>query len=173
MKPMIEALSRDASFARARGHEGPSGKKSRARAMLLVLHRLVIAALAVIIAAGIAIPGWGSARLIAAAFDATTRDTAGDERDLRESERVQWWQDDAAHAEVDQTVIESDGDEDGDEDGDGSDLPCDLAGGAARSLHCVPFPPKPGRALRGELPIDTSRFAAGTRLPRGPPAFKA
>lgn len=178
---MIEAPSCDASGPRSRAHEGlpadTRSTKSRAYAALVLWHRLAFAVVAVIFCAGVAVPGWRSARPIAAAIDAAVRDTASAERVALQSEQLQRWRDDGARFEVDHTAIESDGD--GDEplcdkaiesDGDGDEPLCDLTHGAARSLPCIPLQRKADRALRGELPIDTSHFAAGPRLPRGPPA---
>jgi hypothetical protein len=138
------------------------------------LHRLAIAIVALIVCAGIAVSGRGSARLIAAAFDAApafdaaARDIASAERDGRGSDRLHPWQDHPARRDVDLKAVESDDDE----DGDGDDALCDVTHDAARSLFCLPVPPKPDRASRGEVPIDTSRFAATPGLPRGPPASR-
>jgi hypothetical protein len=44
---------------------------------------------------------------------------------------------------------------------------------ATLGFQCVADARQPRRLLRGELTIDTSRFAAGTGLPRGPPICSA
>lgn len=55
------------------------------------------------------------------------------------------------------------------EDLDDGDSLFDAVDGASVVVESVPFPREPGRALRCQPRVDTSRFAVGTGLPRGPP----
>ena len=55
------------------------------------------------------------------------------------------------------------------EDLDDGDALFDAVDGAAVGFESVSFPREAGRALRCQPRVDTSRFAVGTGLPRGPP----
>jgi len=139
---------------------------SRVRAMLALFHRLAIAIVAVIVCMGIAGSGRGTARLIAAAFDATARETASADRSVRQSEQLRRWQGNATRQDIDLKAVESDGEE----DDDGDDPRRDVTRGPACALRCAPVQHKPDRTLRG-VRVDTSRFTARPRLPRGPPTL--
>jgi hypothetical protein len=174
MKLMTGAPSGDTSLA----HEGPSagvtrqhravaerrggidGPKRRVPELLRLLRRLAFAIVTVAVCALIACPGQGSASL-AAAVDVAEGASASAVRGVLASEPLQYWQDDHGTRRADLKAVESDGDED--------DPLCHVPVNAALSFRCQPVPPKPACALRCELQVDTSRFAAGPGLPRGPP----
>jgi hypothetical protein len=142
---------------------GVDGPKSRVPESLRLLRRVVLAIVTVIVCAVIASPAGRSASLLAGAFDvAAEADSGNAVRGVLASEPLQYWQDDHGTRGTDLKAVEFDGD---DED----DPLCHVPDNAALSFRCVPAPPKPAHALRAELQIDTSRFAAGPGLPRGPP----
>jgi hypothetical protein len=139
---------------------GIRGPKNRMPEMLRLLLRFALAIVTVIVCAGIARPAGGSASLlVAAAIDMAAPDSAGAEQAREPSHH---WRDGASSTVVDLKAVESDVDDDDDPLWHVPDDP-------ALAFRYVPAPRRPDRAARGELPIDTSRFAAGTCLPRGPP----
>jgi hypothetical protein len=162
---MLRAPSRHArSACDGRRGGGGGGWKSRACEMLL-LHRLGMAMASVIVGVAIALAGGGGARLVAAACETAARSIASAEQGVRQSERSCHWQDAPARRVADVEAVEPDGDE----DDDGDERLSDVSHGVP-SLPGVPVAGNPDRAFRGEVGIDTSRFASSPRLPRGPPA---
>ncbi|MDF2691696.1 MAG: hypothetical protein K0S65_79 [Labilithrix sp.] len=167
MKLMTEAPSADTSLA----YDGSSVRGARRRGgtakpavseLLRLIHRLALAIVTIVVCAVIASPGRGSVSLLAGALDVTAADCANAGRGVLTSEPLQYCQGDHGERGTDLKAVEFDGD---DED----DPLWHVAENAALSFRRVPAPPKPNQVLRGELQIDTSRFAAGTGLPRGPP----
>jgi hypothetical protein len=140
------------------------GATSRMHAMLLVLRRLALAVAALVVCAGVAAPSRAAAGFVApAAVKLVACESAG--REVMRASRLHP-QDDAARRAIDLNAVELDDDDD---DTDGDDPLCAVSEGAL-PFPSVPLPRNPGRAVRSELPTDTSRFAAGPGLPRGPPA---
>jgi hypothetical protein len=189
MKPMTRAPSNDPSLARdgswveampTRGDDAkppvsvPSGigSKGRLPETLRLIHRLALTIATVVICALFASPGaarataidvaGASASLLAAAADVPMSGRANAEQASKSSHH---WHDRSSRPSADFKAVEVDGDDDDDEDPQ-----CELIGGASVAFRCLPAPRRPDGALRGELQLDTSRFAAGTGLPRGPPA---
>lgn len=138
--------------------------RKRLDATLRLLHRLVIAIIAIVVCGGVAGAVRGSANLLGAAIDAVTPPPAQTERAGRTPDPAHDCRDRAACRRLDLKAVESDFDDDDD------DAPCDAADGAPLAFRCVPSPRGAARVGRGELSIDTSRFARGPGLPRGPPA---
>ena len=131
-------------------------------AMLRFLLRLTIAIATVLACAGIARPERGSASLLATTVHVVAAAGSSAERCVAPSGSLHRWHEGAGHPLADLEAIELDDDED--------DSLRDVLGVAALSFGCVPIPREANRDPVGELPVDTSRFAAGTGLPRGPPA---
>lgn len=122
--------------------------------MLRVLYRFL--SLATLLAcAGMLLPTGGSTRVLAVVQEVVA--TASTESA---------WQagDEETGVSFDMRPVESDDDDDDD------DPFCDVADGAALAFRWVPTPRRPEQAPRTEVSGDTSRFAAGTGLPRGPPS---
>ena len=112
-----------------------------------------------------------SARLVAGAMAAASPESATAEASARAPTRapLHHVRDGSSHRALELKALEIDSDGDDDDD----DARRDCAYVAALSLRCVPVPRRPDRDLRGELKADTSRFTAGSGLPRGPPARSA
>jgi hypothetical protein len=125
-----------------------------------LLLRLALTIVTVIVCACVAKPGGGSASFLAAAIDVMAVESANAEQ---APEHSHLWQDGASRTEL--AIMDAETDDDDDDD-----RLCDVADDVALSFRCIPAPRAPDCALRGELPIDASRFEAGTCLPRGPPA---
>ncbi len=142
---------------------GSGGPKSRVRQLLRFVH-LALAIATVIVCAGIALPGRASASFVAATF-VTASETESAARGLPASEPLRHWQACEDGPAVDFKAVESDCEDDGQQD-----RHCDVPESLALSFGYVPGPSGPDAAWRGELGIDPSRFAAGSGLPRGPPA---
>ena len=130
--------------------------------MLRLLLRLTIAIATVIACAGVARPERGSASLLASTVRVVAAAGASAERSGAPSESLHRWHEGAGHPLADLEAIEADDDDD--------DSLRDVLGVAALSFRCVPIPFEADRDPGGEVAVDTSRFAAGTGLPRGPPA---
>ena len=137
--------------------------------MLPLLLRLVIAVATVIASAGVASFERGSTSLVVTTFHVVTAASAGSvsipspwgsEPDAASSEPSHRWHE-STEPVADLEAIEADDDED--------DPLRDVLGIAALPLECVPIRREVDRDPGNELPSDTSRFAAGTGLPRGPP----
>lgn len=126
--------------------------------MLRALYRLLTLA-ALLVGAGVVLPTGGSTYVLA-----TVREVAAVEGASTESS----WQtpDDESGEAPDLRVVESDDDDDDD------DPFCDIADGSALAFRVVPSPPRPERARHRGISVDTSRYAAGTGLPRGPPSAR-
>ena len=134
--------------------------KSRVLEMLRLLHPLALAIVTVIACVGMTGPLWGVANLLATPIDVTAPESGDAERRAWAPESSDDWQHGAVRAFVDFETEESDLDDE--------EAPLfEIA--AALAFGCVSVPPRPDANLRGEPPIDTSRFASGTVLPSGPP----
>lgn len=169
MKHMTGAPSGDAPLAHERRsararHGGGDGPKSRVRQTLWSLLRVAIAVVTLVVSAGIASHGQGSAGVLAAAFDVVAAGSAIASSDVLPSEPVQQWHDggDPCPAVADLDAVELGDDDDDDSLRDVFDV-------AAPLSRSVPAPREPERVLRDERRIEPSRFAAGPGLPRGPP----
>lgn len=125
----------------------------------LRLLQCLAAAFITLVCAGVASPAQGIGRL-AASLDAagfTRADGANTAR--RAPERSHSLRDGGTRRVCE--VIESDASDD--------DALSDAADGTAIVFDGAAFSREPGRAPRCQVRIDTSRFAVGTGLPRGPP----
>jgi hypothetical protein len=131
-------------------------------AMLRLLQWLAIA-IATLVCADIARPGHGIASL-GPAIEVAASDVANAVQRASAPQRSHYWRDGAARPVLALEVLDS--------DIDGGDALYDVADGAATGFKGVSFPRESGRALRCQPRIDTSRFAIGTGLPRGPPASR-
>ncbi|HVH41658.1 MAG TPA: hypothetical protein VM925_04925 [Labilithrix sp.] len=139
-----------------------NGRKKRVPEMLRLLCRVALATVIVIVCAIIARPGGGSASLLAVAVAAAPSVSANAEH----APEARHWRDGHSRTVVDLKAVEADVDDDDDDD---DDPLCHVRDHLVAAFRYVPAPRQTDRALRGELQIDTSRFAAGTCLPRGPP----
>lgn len=143
----------------------PSANSSRTRkalsksarpALLRLLQRLVLAVIAIIVCASIT----SVVRRAAAPGRVDTAVRAQHRRATPDA--TQEWPADEARGLVDLQALEED-------DLDEEDAPFAFADDAPDHLDRAPLPRRPAWTGRGEASNDTSRFAAGTGLPRGPP----
>lgn len=162
---MVGAPSSNASpaglSARRANKRGAGTPANRVRAMVRMFHLLAFAILT-IVCAGVMSSGRSIATLVAS-IDVVVSDGANAARWGSAQASPREWCDCAAHPVDDLQAMESDID-------DGDDSLCAAADEAAVAASRLAFPRTPGRSLRSEAQIDTSRFAIGTGLPRGPPA---
>ena len=140
---------------------GVDARKSMPAALRFLL-RLAVAIGAVIACAGIATPQRGSARLVATTFHVVAAASSSADRGVPPSGALHRWHEGAAYSECDLEAIESDDDK--------HDPLRDVLAVAGQPFRCGPTLCEPDRDPGGALSVDTSRFAAGTGLPRGPPA---
>lgn len=121
------------------------------------LRRVAFMAAAVIVGLCIASPSaWATSLLPGATVEP---DHAGEEQTFQRSHALR---DEASYTAIDLKAIEFDPDDD--------DPFCESANVSLLALRCAPVARQPGHALDFGRSIDTSRFAAGACLPRGPPA---
>jgi hypothetical protein len=132
------------------------GSCRRVPELLRLLHVLALAIVAVV-CAGIASPAPGIA-CQAARSEVAARDSASAVRALAPQPSRPWRYLDAVEADLDDDDIDDD-----------RDRQSDVADDPATTFRGVGLPSKLDRALRGDAPIDTSRFAIGSCRPRGPP----
>jgi hypothetical protein len=131
------------------------GPKDRAPEGFGRLLRVALAIVTVILCACIASPRQRAASFLVAAIDAPAQGQ-------RASERSHHWKYGDSRRVAELAAVEVDLEDD-------DDPLCDVADEAAPAYRCVPAPHRSDRVARADLPRDTSRFAAGTGLPRGPP----
>ncbi len=162
---MIVACSIDTS--RATSEERPANGVSGGVSGGLCLLRYLALALAMALvglgltSTGLASAGRATTGLLAASIGTAAPESADTEGAATTPASSHHWGGGAARPDGDLKAVEIDIDED--------DPLCEAAHGPPPAFRCVPLPGKPDRASRGELQNDTSRFAAGTGLPRGPP----
>ena len=138
--------------------------KRMAPQMLRSLMRLALAIAAVLVGAGIAGPSRlvGSAEaIVAGVVEATARASADSELIVQAGASV-----DHRSSAPAEDVGAADTDLDDDDDDDSLNAVSHLS---SLAFRVVPAPGGPSHAIRSEGESDTSRFAAGTGLPRGPP----
>lgn len=125
--------------------------------------RLVALAIVTVVSLGLLGPGRGlvslSRPLAVAALECSSS-AAG----ALASESSHHWRQGEPRAAIENDAVEADLDDD---DGD---TRSHVSGDAAMALRASGSPRESGRALRTDAEIDTSRFASGTGLPRGPPS---
>lgn len=145
----------------------PSANSSRTRkalsksarpALLRLLQRLVLAVVAIVVCASIT----SVVRRAAVAGRVDTAVRAQHRRAASAPESTQEWRADDVRGFVDLQALEED-------DLDEEDAPFAFADDPADHADRTPLPRRPAWSGRGEASNDTSRFAAGTGLPRGPP----
>ncbi len=146
---------------------GARGSRRRAALPLRFLLRVAMAIATLVVFGGIAGRTAG-ASLVAAAYQvAACESVESGTSSSQASQASHHWKDRTPRRPApDLKAVELDDDSDDDDDSarDGTEL-------AALSFRCALDRCAPRRALRrGELQVDTSRFAAGIGLPRGPPA---
>lgn len=139
------------------------GSKGRAPTLAVILRRLAVVLAAVVVCATVAGFWRQSTFLVAAAVDAAA---GADANDRGERERVLGTDHDAAPPELAAAVFDDEQGEDDDLGPDGTDA-VDFAGPPRAG------PLDPGPTWPEDLLIETSRFAGGSALPRGPPARQA
>jgi hypothetical protein len=145
-------------------HGGASGPKSRVAAPLRFLLRLALAVVTVVIFAVTASHGRASVSVVVSAVHVAAAERADAASGALPDQPSHRWQDRVPRRPLsDLKAVELEDDDD--------DPLRGVSDVAAQSFCCVPDPRNPGHAFpRGELQVDTSRFAACTGLPRGPPA---
>lgn len=127
---------------------------------LRLVQRLALALLTILVCASSPRPIRASLQIVAAAVELASPDgAAADDVAPESSHRLL---DDRGRPDVDLDALEADLDDDDDRVGHDAN-PVSL------TFRAAPPPRQPGRARRGDGESDTSRFAAGTGLPRGPP----
>jgi hypothetical protein len=129
----------------------------------MVVRRLQWLALAIvaIVCAGLAGPAPHIAKL-APSIEVTARDESASV--VRRPSAPRWshyWQAGAVRPVVDLEALASDIDD--------GDVLYGVADGVSAGFESVSFPREPAGTLRCQPRVDTSRFALGTGLPRGPP----
>jgi hypothetical protein len=129
---------------------------SRLRAIVRLLRLLALAVLTVIASLGMTSPGW----TLATALASPSSVTAGAARFAP----ARAASDDAQHGVV-RAIVEPNSEE---SDLDDEDSPL-FEFDARLAFSCAVPPRRSDITSRGEPPIDTSRFASGAVLPRGPP----
>jgi hypothetical protein len=147
----IARAARTARTARTKG--------GRVSETLRLLQRLAIALVTMVVCAGVPSLARTSASLLVRTVELTAPDSA-DERGASAPKPAHHLRDGTSRPEL--QALEPDLDDE--------DPPCDVLDEPALAFERVPAAPESDCAWRGELPSDTSRFAAGTGLPRGPPA---
>lgn len=172
MNRMIRGLSRAASHdgrsTEATPERGAGTKpavsmelgSSRVPGILRLLQLLVLA-IVTVVCAGVTSPARAIASL-APSIEVAAHDSADAERRGMAPEPPQQRRHDIARPVVDLDAVEADIDDDGDP------LP-DVADDRPAAFRGVCLPRRPGRPLRVEPQVDTSRLAFGRGLPRGPP----
>lgn len=118
---------------------------------------LIAIAIATVVCAGI----FGAGRLTSSAPAAAVVTASA-------VQASQQWRAGDDPADIDRDAIEAERDDDNNDDDD-VDARGHAIAAAFGSLRGRGSPRCPGRALRSEPPTDTSRFACGIGLPRGPP----
>lgn len=139
--------------------------KRMAPQMLRSLMRLALAIAAVLVGAGVAGPSrlvGSTEAIVARVVEATARASADGELTVQAAASV-----DHRSSAPDEDVGAADTDLDDDDDDD--DSLSAVSHLSALASRAAPTPGGRAHAIRGESDHDTSRFAAGTGLPRGPP----
>jgi hypothetical protein len=124
-----------------------------------LFYRLLLAIVAVFLCSGAASPAAAATTVVAATIEVAASDGAANIDSTPEP--AHHWRDGGSRP-VEPKACEIDLDDD-------DDPLCDVLHDLAPTFQCLPSPREPTRFTRGELSIDTSRFAAGLGLPRGPP----
>jgi hypothetical protein len=161
---MVEPASRDVSL----GGSAAEAPKRRPVASLRRYYGILLAFVTLVCASLAGVPQQAASARTGSTLDAVDAvlDSTGAVQWALASGSSHHLRGGADPSDVDLEGIESDSDDNDDDDGDPRHH---VADHGAAAVDGIVFPRRPGRAWSREPERDTSRFASGIGLPRGPP----